>query len=398
MKVKGKRKKNLIILEVIVSVVSIGLIIGVILFSRVLIRKREENKSQYYADTVNGYIESIKEYKVEELNRLGSLFSLETEYFEGDSPSELLLKAILSTISVNFKYIENGNVDKDSGVIISYIDYESLSKYIINNKEDIIKKAKSVKEGTARDKYILKDFAVSYLADIILSHKNRKTFEIDLKLYKDKEVDKIESVADERLNRLLFSDDSLYLIYDLLGEYLGYTELVPKTLLGVYYKKSVNTPFSYGNGSQESPAQINLDIESIYLEGEETNEIFIAIDTVYTGKEAVKMLNSLHEDNRGITTATTLDILVIEYTIVNLTGKELKVSNKLGLSDSLGNINSTKSNVFGLHEEGVLKPFGEIQLQWCVFNENLSSKYLIWGTDFKRQYPYIWFDCLQKLN
>lgn len=426
MKEKSNKKRKFKIRYVIIPVVTLVAIASIVIIT-IQKDKKEKMKYQGILDTYFNGISSCDSAVVRSAKGYSDSYIFKELEYPILSGMKSVVKNIMSSVSIEYDYDDKNDVIVGSETLIhlSYISYESLYNSIKSDYKEIRKGAKGLREGTARDYNVLRE----YLSEILAEYSNTYTVNtidvyvpieentyIDVETGESKKVKGVSDDFDIYLDELLFNSDELHSVFDLLSAILNKTELLEwsdiqngsryentedfsqlllYTDLGSYYKSISGISTYSGSGTFESPAEIDKNIETLYIKGDKQYPVYVHIDNVMIGEDAVEYVNGKHVDNRGITSSSSLKLVVVQYTVINLTDTKIKIKNKLALSDSLGNLSVDNGVLYGLKTSGTLKPLGSITLEYYTFTENPESKYLVWGSDFKKNYPYVWFNCLQ---
>ena len=115
---------------------------------------------------------------------------------------------------------------------------------------------------------------------------------------------------------------------------------------------------------------------------------------MWTGEDAVEYLEGFSEKNRGFLTDSSLKLVCFEYEVQNLSKKTIVVSDNTVLADMNANQSPRTGKVFGLTTKVKLKKGQKKTIQTWATSTELDRKYLIWGKNFKRKYPVVWFNVL----
>lgn len=407
-----------------------------------------EAKRTEYEQYLDGFIVALNEGNKESINNYFSEESLigeEFEYFQDGVYMEnsiKLLQAILSTVSFDYCLTDTGKADAglQTNLNIKYIDYDELAESVFSDAKGISEGAKAIKTKTQLDKQILKNYCLGYLADEIKGRvgnaKVSYTVNINEEVQDKKVVSRtIAQDVDQKIESLLFESESLTLCYRIMTDaikgkiedgmtYSEYITSLDKERLtdglsdeknyikdnqfGVLVKQEEGINKLCGDGTPSNMATIGTEVQSIYkAKVKKKNKkgktktvsknckILININEIYSGDNAIVYANSISTANRGLSSNLTGKLFIIDYTISNLSNYTFKVKNNMGVVDDFGNQFYSTGKIHGLKESGTLKKKGSITLQYYILCDNLETKYLVYGIDFKKKYPYVWFNAIQ---
>ena len=179
--------------------------------------------------------------------------------------------------------------------------------------------------------------------------------------------------------------------------------VIPYTWIGAYYlqniyKDGINIQPQSGDGSFERPAAKGTSVltKAYYGKGKKRKvyDIKITLTGMWTGEDAVEYLEGFSEKNRGFLTDSSLKLVCFEYEVQNLSKKTIVVSDNTVLTDMNANQSPRTGKVFGLTTKVKLKKGQKKTIQTWATSTELDRKYLIWGKNFKRKYPVVWFNVL----
>lgn len=388
--------------KIAIIVVSIILLLGVIL-TIIIITVGSNKKRIYneYTKLISSYFSSIVDNTME----IGNFIDTKESYFDTERNISLenntneLRQSILDSVTFEYTRDKKNNpvINNITNLYVSYISYEKVYEYIEQNRSEMYDQFIRIRGNTPKDRYIARDLVIKSIANAVQNVKSKNTINMQIEIVNLEGYYFISNSFDSQLNGVLFSNKELYKIYELCEEIIDIDRLIPQSILGAY-NISKGASYEYGNGTFENMASLNRDVESIYMRKNSDEKIYVKVNKIYTGEEAIKIANDAHIDNRGLSLALSSQLLIVDYTISNLTDKKFKVKSKFALADSLGNLSSSTGKLYGIIESGTIEPYSEITLQWYTFNDNIGKKYLVWGSDFDKKFPYVWFDCLQKIN
>lgn len=179
--------------------------------------------------------------------------------------------------------------------------------------------------------------------------------------------------------------------------------VIPYTWIGAYYlqnvyKDGINIQPRSGDGTFERPAAKGTSIltKAYYGRGKERKayDIKVTLTGMWEGDDAIEYLEGFSEKNRGFRTDSSLKLVCFEYEVQNLSNKTIVVSDNMVLADMNANQSPRTGTVFGLTSKVKLKKGQKKTIQTWATSTELDRKYLIWGKNFKRKYPVVWFDVL----
>lgn len=155
-----------------------------------------------------------------------------------------------------------------------------------------------------------------------------------------------------------------------------------------------------GDGTEDRPAALGTPVITYVLsetkKGELVKEpIRVTLKTFLEDKEAIDFLEAKDTRNRGIDVFSKVKVIALEIEIENLSKEELVIPNNISLADYNANLFATTGNMYGLTEELTLKPKEKGLIETWVSSTNPYSMFLVWGADFERREPVVWFDVLR---
>lgn len=387
-------------------------------------KKNIQEKAENNENTIMRYIDSINKCSNEEVQSVVSggysYLMGELDYQYSDNHKKII-RQIFSKVSVNI--ISNNGSDVVE-VNMRYLDYDSIYDRILSDKKKIYKDSKKYRDNTPRDIYNMQSYAESVILKYLEESTSTTESVFDVSLCdvrlsnKDSNTESgrcISNDTDEYIDNLLFNSDSFHNMLDLVSAIInkskvldrsdissentydsikGFKRVLEYTDFCCVEKINRGETTYIGDGSQSRPISLGHDVETLYLDSNGANSIFIRVNEVLEGEEAVKYVNMKHDDNRGITSSSSMKLIIVKYTVTNLTDRKMKIKSKLALSDSNGNLAKDNGRLYGLKTTGTLKPYKKLNLEYYTFNENPDLKSLVWGSDFERNYEYVWFNCL----
>lgn len=159
-----------------------------------------------------------------------------------------------------------------------------------------------------------------------------------------------------------------------------------------------------GDGTIENPAGYNTDVvTSIYVSEEDKDgnvkrvakPIRIRLTDFKVSQDAIDYFESKDERNRGFDIKSEVQYASYTFEITNLSDKEITIYDDSSLCDELANMSPRTGIMYGLKDEITLKPDETGVLESWGNSTELNTKYLVWGSDFKREEPVVWFRVLQ---
>lgn len=155
-----------------------------------------------------------------------------------------------------------------------------------------------------------------------------------------------------------------------------------------------------GDGTIENPADLNTGIvTSMFVSEVDANgkttrvakPIKVKLIDYKVSKDALNYFESKDTRNRGYDIKSEVQYASYIFEVTNLSGETLTIYDNSSLSDGLANLAPRTGTVYGLQSSVTLKPYetGVIESWGC--STELNRKYLIWGADFNREIPVVWF-------
>lgn len=193
-------------------------------------------------------------------------------------------------------------------------------------------------------------------------------------------------------------------------------KVVSKTWCGSYYLLkehevvdssgvSVKSPVTaeLGNGTFKNPAGFNTSIVTyIFVNQEDENgktkrvaqPIRVKLIDYKVSQDALDYFESKDERNRGYDIKSEVQYASFTFEITNLSDVELTVYDDSSLADKQANMAPRTGTVYGLQDSVTLKPDETGVIESWGSSTELNTKYLVWGSDFKRKKPVVWFRVL----
>lgn len=361
----------------------------------------------------------------------------EYEYFQDGVYQEnarKLITALLSTLSVEYNTTSNGtkDVSDDSNVMISHIDFEEFKEFIYNRSKDIRTDVKNLKTGTPKDRQLIKNYIMSNMADYIGECTTRVQESAIITVYKDKKTDKktLDPSIDEKIYNMVLNtkdiEDIFNIYYDIIKKDIkdeDYTEyckrmdkkygsgkktrdlFVESYIFDLDYKKENGISKIVGDGSLENPAAIGTEVESVYKakiknkKGRRKTKkckILVSVDKAYIGEDAIAYANSLDSRNRGLSMDLTGTLMILDVSIKNMTKNKFTIDSNFGAVDEYGNLYYSTGEVYGMKRVATIKKYGTVKMQYYILCDKLDTKTAIYGADFDKKIPYVYFNVIQQ--
>ena len=111
-------------------------------------------------------------------------------------------------------------------------------------------------------------------------------------------------------------------------------------------------------------------------------------------QKALDYFQSKDERNRGYDIKSDVQYISYTFEVTNLSNEELTIYDNSSLSDSLANLAPRTGTVYGLQSSVTIKPYETGIIESWGSSTALNTKYLIWGSDFKREQSVVWFRVL----
>lgn len=153
-----------------------------------------------------------------------------------------------------------------------------------------------------------------------------------------------------------------------------------------------------GDGSFENPSGMNTQlVTSVFVEenGKRVAKpIRIELIDYRVSEEAIKYFESKDERNRGIDVTSEVQYCSYSFRITNLSGAKLSIKDNSSLADSSANMAPRTGTMYGMVDELTLNPDESGVIESWGSSTELNKKYVVWGEDFQREEPVIWFRLL----
>lgn len=168
----------------------------------------------------------------------------------------------------------------------------------------------------------------------------------------------------------------------------------------------VNKPISaeIGDGTLKNPAGLNTDIvTSIFVEEKDSTTgeikrvakpIRVRLIDYKVSQDAIDYFESKDERNRGYDIKSEIQYASYTFEVTNLSNEPLTIYDDSSLADKLANNSPRTGKIFGLKESVYLQPDETGIIESWGSSTELNTKYLLWGSDFKREKEPVWFRVL----
>lgn len=196
-------------------------------------------------------------------------------------------------------------------------------------------------------------------------------------------------------------DPKLIISMDWCGSYYLINEHYVLDENGNKVKQSIDAEL--GDGSLENPASIGTDVVTSFVRkyttdtGEEKYESYsirIRLTDFKVSEEAIEWFQTKDERNRGYDIKSEIQYCCYTYEVTNLSSETITITDCTSLSDGNANLAPRTGTVYGLQEEVTLKPDETSYIESWGNSTELNTKYLIWGNNFERKEPVVWFRVL----
>ena len=418
------------------------------------LKVKEENTGRYALSTYQSY---LNDYAIKGMeSTTGSKYlSSESKLQNGNEARIGFVKAVLSTVKYQplktnklnkygsdyFVFGSNNKTVKEESLVnfgeevkVSYIDYSKLNfdPKVIN---DMMTEAKIQQTDT--------DF-VDKITDLFATYISENVKDLPIKsetrvvpLNRNGDGFKVSPKEDEYLDQLLFSSDAFYDALDRFSllaqqgneveskehkewsakkkeEQAKFTEpyeweryrFIGKSWVGFYklLNDTKQEPNSYvfpsGTGVLEDPAGLNTPIlTSVIVKGEDGKDkeipIKVSLLKVTYGSDAIKDIMKADIRNRGLDPKSDTKYIYTKWRIENLSSEKVRVEANSALSDKEGNVSAKTGVMYGLDDFADLEAYQYVELEDWYSSTELIEKYLVWGRDFNKRVPLVWFKALK---
>lgn len=376
--------------------------------------KKELDKMLGYESYLAKEIEyaNSMDYKVDFLKKMVSTVSYTPKQVEA---IDVYGNPMLDKETDEVLYVDSLVIEKDEEVTLSYIDYTKipLDSQKIHSIMSGLKLSKDDVDYSNKLVEVFCNYMVSLDdEDIPLVSK-----EVVPNLEKTSNGYSVSLEEDIRVDKLLFSSDEFYSFLKEFSKVACNGTLTDKNTIsmdwcGAYYLmeeyKGVDgstgsVQAKLGDGSFENPASVGTDIVTSIIFEVEDNEgnitttkepIRVKLIDCRLSQEAIDYFESKDVRNRGYDVKSEVQYIAYTFEVTNLSDKTLTVYNNSSLADEQANNSPKTGTIFGLSDECTLKPDETGVIESWGSSTELNKKYVIWGSDFKRREPVIWFRVL----
>ena len=99
--------------------------------------------------------------------------------------------------------------------------------------------------------------------------------------------------------------------------------------------------------------------------------------------------------NRGLDPKSDTKYIYTKWRIENLSSEKVRVEANSALSDKEGNVSAKTGVMYGLDDFADLEAYQYVELEDWYSSTELIEKYLVWGRDFNKRVPLVWFKALK---
>lgn len=158
--------------------------------------------------------------------------------------------------------------------------------------------------------------------------------------------------------------------------------------------------FPVGDGTKENPAGLNTPVTTyVFTTNSDGKEVKVPIRVtllkVTYGSDAIKDIMKSDIRNRGIDPKSSTKYIYTEWKVENLSSTPISFEVSSGLSDAESNISARTGTMYGLKDLATLDSYQYVTLQDWYSSTELAEKYLVWGRDFAKREPLVWFKALK---
>lgn len=207
------------------------------------------------------------------------------------------------------------------------------------------------------------------------------------------EWSKLDDKAKEENTEPYKWDTRKYMDYSWVGFYSLLNETDTKSSPDKYV-------FPTGDGSFQNPAGLNTPVlTTAFVKDKDGKEVEKAIKVtllkVSYGSDAIRDIMKSDIRNRGIDPKSRTKYIYTEWRVENMEGDSYTMSVNSALSDSEGNVSGRTGVMYGLRDIVDFEPYNYTELQDWYSSTELTEKYLVWGRDFDKRTPLVWFKALK---
>lgn len=155
-----------------------------------------------------------------------------------------------------------------------------------------------------------------------------------------------------------------------------------------------------GDGTKENPAglytPVKTNVVSVDASGNVSKQpMQIMLTDLKENQDAFDIFSTLDTRNRGFTLNSPVRYVWAEFEVKNLSGGDLTITDNIFIGDSDANDVGRTGTIFGLTSSTpALKPGQTAKITTWQASENLDKFYMLWGKNFARKDPVIWFRVL----
>lgn len=150
-----------------------------------------------------------------------------------------------------------------------------------------------------------------------------------------------------------------------------------------------------GDGTVERPATMGTSILTYVLgkdgNKEVANPIRVELTDVKTEEDCQQALAEKDNRNRGLNEDSQTKYAYLTFKVTNISNKNLNIKDNSSLADKSGNLSGRTGRMYGLVNNVTLKPNESATIESWVSSTELDRKYLIWGANFNRKAPAVYF-------
>lgn len=176
--------------------------------------------------------------------------------------------------------------------------------------------------------------------------------------------------------------------------------VLPWTFLGAEFCQNRNTNGGkvlpeVGTGTFDRPAGIGTSVITKALASDGNYyDVKITLTGMWAGQSAIDYAVKYSEKNRGFLSNNSVQLVIFEMTVQNLSGVDFHMADDLILADRNANSMSKTGIIYGLNEEFDIHAGETVTLQDFQASQVIEDKYLIWGKSFNRVFEPVWFKVL----
>lgn len=149
-----------------------------------------------------------------------------------------------------------------------------------------------------------------------------------------------------------------------------------------------------GDGTFDDPAGLNTGVlTKIRVDGEDY-PIKVSMVEYGASQDAITWFESKDPRNRGIDIESEVQYCYYIFEITNMSDKELTIYDNSTLADKNANNLSRTGTMYGLQDSVTLKPDQTGKIETWGRSTELNKRYVIWGADFGKEEPRVWFRVL----